>query len=309
MKIIFLSDFHLVFSNPVCRVDNLTKTQFEKLKWVFERWQYYGGKEEECIICQAGDFFNAPRSYSLMFATLLLFSKYNPIFYSIRGQHDTLYRDRDVGSMTNFNTLVNAGFIRVLGADPAPIAPMVDLYGCQYGEEIPKVEDKSIQNILVIHKEISDTKLPGVDYVDAKGFLKHHKDFQIILCGDIHRKFMIQDRKGRIICNTGPMLRTTADIYNISHTPCIFVYDTKTMRITEEKYPRALDGELVISRSHLERNETFSLEDSEVLKEFIESMKNASTKKIDVNENIYIILKSLDDDLLTRLVEEIIYEH
>ena len=61
MKFILLSDMHLMERNPVCRLDNIEITQFDKLSYILEYAAING-----LPILQAGDFFDRPRCYKVL---------------------------------------------------------------------------------------------------------------------------------------------------------------------------------------------------------------------------------------------------
>ena len=131
-------------------------------------------------------------------------------------------------------------------------------YGCSYGQEVPEVKDKKAANILVIHKMIVDVKewAGQEDYVYAPEFLNTYTDFDLILCGDLHRrfKFTSADGKGRIICNTGPMTRLTAKYESFDHHPGFFEYDTKTRKLKWHEIPHE-PADKVLTREHLDREQ------------------------------------------------------
>jgi len=62
MKILLLSDLHLVVDNPVARLDDLTEIQWDKLDWVYE----YAKKNGVELVLQAGDLTHTKRSWSLL---------------------------------------------------------------------------------------------------------------------------------------------------------------------------------------------------------------------------------------------------
>ena len=51
MKLLLLSDIHLLWHNPVCRLDNLVEEQFNKLWFVLDY-----AEKNNLTICQSGDF-------------------------------------------------------------------------------------------------------------------------------------------------------------------------------------------------------------------------------------------------------------
>jgi DNA repair exonuclease SbcCD nuclease subunit len=152
----------------------------------------------------------------------------------------------------------------------------VRIYGCHIGQEVPEVVDHEWLNILVIHAPISDDH-PYAKY-NAEEFLKEHSDYDLILCGDIHKKFVIE-KEGRIICNTGPMIRKTVKEWE--HAPCYFEYDTTDRTLIECEIPHE-PAEDVLSHEHIEAEE----KRQEMLGEFVTKVKSKKMESTKIEKNI-----------------------
>jgi len=285
MKFLLLSDIHLTWENPVCRLDNLVEVQFEKLKYAFDY-----ALEEGCVICQAGDFFHKPRSWGLLPKVIDFFQSYYEEaidIYGVYGQHDMyMYSENREG--TNLGILEKYGLVNIVENRKEEHLGSYVVYGCSYGGEIPEVMNSGTFNILAIHAPILDTKLWATQdhYWDARMFLSKHKEFSLILCGDIHQRFLHQDREGRIICNTGPMLRMAATEYNMEHKPGFYIYDTESKEIDWHEIPHQ-PAEDVISREHLER----AKEKEEMMKEFTEGVMDQEIKGNSFEDNLKALVE------------------
>jgi len=259
-----LSDPHLLWENPIARLDNTPKTALNKFEYVLK---YCAIHNMSLLI--AGDFFDKPRSWYFLPVITKMLRKYEVYIMVVYGQHDTYLYSEETREATILGELEAANLVKVLGENIYEPFKTVDIYGCSFGGTIPKVKDKNRKNILVIHAPIS-TKLDyGVKY-DAKKFLKE-SEFDFILCGDIHRKFIYKNNK-RYIVNTGSLIRKEANEYNFIHKPCFFCYDTDSNEIEERIIPHEL-ADKVLTREHIEEKE-----DKEVLKEFSDKLKSTKTK-------------------------------
>jgi len=296
MKILLLSDLHLVVDNPVARLDDLTEIQWDKLDWVYE----YAKKNGIELILQAGDLTHTKRSWSLLNRLTDFFSFYDDIpTWIVKGQHDSYFHDLD-NNKTTTGILLSARLLTLLDKNGWS-SKGVTVYGASYGEEVPFDLRASDYNILVIHAPIAEKGIPGVNYIDALQFLKEHDEYDLILCGDIHEKFLIK-HKGRVICNTGPMLRIEATKYMLNHRPCFFVFDTDKKNMIEEVLIPTAPGKLVLSRDHIEKQK----QRQDEFNDFIERVKDASgVSSVDFLENLNLIMKkNKTPSAVKRIVEK-----
>jgi DNA repair exonuclease SbcCD nuclease subunit len=295
MKILFLSDLHLVVDNPIARLDDLTEIQWSKLDWVYK----YAKKNGIELILQAGDLTHTKRSWSLLKRLADFFSFYYGILtWIVKGQHDSYFHDLD-NNKTTTGILLSAGLLTLLDKNGRS-SKGVTVYGTSYGEEVPCDLKESRYNILVIHAPIAEKGIPGVNYIDALQFLKEHDEYDFILCGDIHEKFLIK-HKGRFICNTGPMLRMEATKYMFDHRPCFFVVDTIKKDMIEEVLIPTAPAKLVLSRDHIEKQK----QRQDEFNDFIERVKDASgISSVDFLENLNLIMKKNKTPLAVKKIVE-----
>lgn len=299
MKLILISDLHLLWDNPVARKDLLRETQFKKLDFI---WSY--AQENNAVVLQAGDFFNRPRSWYLLPEVINFLKSYPDVeVYAVYGgrNHDTYMYSNETRHNTNLGILERSGLVKILGNREVDTTQAL-LYGCSFGEEVPKPDGNlkdGTWNVLVIHAPIYTKKIPFLeDSIVAKDFLKEHKDYDLILCADIHRKFIVRDGK-RMICNTGPILRRTAEEYSFSHEPCFFVYDTEKGDLEEIVIPYE-PADKVLDRDHIDRKQ----EVESILDDFVSEYENEFEAEVDIYDNLK---KIMEVGKLSKNTENIIY--
>ena len=202
-KLLLVSDLHLLTSNLGTRRDNILEGQWKKLRYIYET-----ARKKDAVVVQAGDFVDSPRSWVLLSRLISFFEEFEDITtYFVRGQHDIYMRS---DSLTIMDVLMKIfSNIILLSEKPNKLSSngiRIFLFGQSYVTN--KVKYKVVKNafnILVVHKPVSDTNLP-YDHYNAKKFLRIYKDFNCILCGDIHKKFFISKGERRIL-NTGSLVR------------------------------------------------------------------------------------------------------
>ena len=284
MKFVLLSDLHLSWDNPLARMDNLVEVQFEKLRFVLD-WSKENG---DIPILQAGDFFDTPRGYYILSKVVSVLNSYETfdkdLIHCVYGQHDTyLYSDTTRNS-TNLGVINEVDLVHVLGVW---VKWDIGVIGCSYGQEISDRdlyyidERKHDTKILIIHAPISTAPLfPGHEITHADKFLEKHPEFDLILCGDIHRDFIVE-RKGRFIVNCGPMLRREATEFNFTHKPHFLVYDTEDRTIEKVEILHE-PADKILSREHIEQKEATEL----MLADFIELVKETTPGLISKKDSV-----------------------
>lgn len=279
MKIILLSDIHLTSKIPRSRIDNISLTCKNKLNYIFKI-----SKKNNAFILQAGDLFDSPRDIFALYDFLLIKYKYQNIkFFTIHGQHTQYNRNKNV--MNNLSILNKSNIIKILNNKPHKI-DNINLYGCSWNDKIPKIKNNSSVNILSIHAPISTIGLWSKHkYIKAKHLLKENYD--LILCGDIHKDF-IYKKNNQIICNTGPIMRLEANQFNLKHNPKFYIYDTKTKKL-ETKYIPCKSSIEVLKKEHLKisnDNNLSLIDDIQI---------NIDRKEINVNNIIDELISKSDN--------------
>ena len=302
MKIVFASDIHLVNLNPPARLDFLPDTQKYKMKKLLNIV-----RKNEAMLLISGDLVDKPRSWYLLPDIMDLLKEYTDIKIGVvYGQHDTYYYNKETRHATNLGILEKAGLLTILEEHPYMLGG-VHIYGTHVTQRIPDVVDESKFNILVIHAPISDVALFSThNYINAKDFINEHTSFDMILCGDIHKRFQIKsDDNKRIILNTGPLLRIKGTEYNMTHKPGVYIIDTdlKDVSWTEIEHEPA---KKVLTRTHILNIK----ESNETLDKIITQIKGKEVKiKPKITDNIfnYINANKIDlkvENLFKKLIKE-----
>lgn len=282
MKIVCVSDIHSLWEKPVARLDDAKVTLLTKLRFIL-KW----AKDNKAIIIVAGDFTNKPRSWYLLPELIVSLKEFSVPVYAVYGQHDTYLYNKTTRKSTNLGILELTGLVKILDDVPLIIGEDIRLYGTSHGQDIPK-PDVCCMNILTIHAAIADQALwSGQNYMDALQFLKQNKEYEIIIAGDIHQKFL-KEYDGRYILNSGPLIRKEASVYNFQHKPGFYVVDTAS-----NKEPVFIEvphepAELVLTRSHIDYKE----DTANLLTEFIESVQSIEIDEdVSITENIWRVVK------------------
>jgi len=303
MKLLLLSDIHLSTETPMSRIDDFEKTQWDKLTYVFQR-----ALQEDAVIVQAGDLCHQARNWKMCHRLAAFLSIWKVPFYMVRGQHDTYMRSETSPSVVL--VLAKVGLVRLLDRSTVVSVeglgdkhPKIALVGVEFGKNPPLPTPKTGPRILIIHAPIADIPIPGMpEFVDAKKFADKHREYDLILCGDIHRHFCFQT-KHNIILNTGPMVRREATEYNFSHQPCFYLYDTDSGELRKEIIPHA-PAEQVMERKHLE----MAKETEGMMVDFIARVRKTMEEEspgVDVNANFKRIMAKMD---LPKTTKELILE-
>lgn len=241
-NIIFISDMHILGENPICRTDNLVEEQDNKLEFIINF-----ANENKAIILNSGDQTDTPRNFISFYKLSSHLKNLKEKMYCCLGQHDKYMRTKNESST---NLLIKLDQMTKLSKDPIKIENFF-LYGCDFEDEVP--EPTTNNNILVIHDSITTKELAikNVEFKEAEEFLEKHKKYDIIICGDIHRRFFIEKNK-RVIMNSGPILRKDASNYFLDYAPSFFFYNKDKGDISLIEIPHKKN---VISRTHLELKE------------------------------------------------------
>lgn len=287
MGYILLSDVHFTLDQPEGRLDNAFDTLIRKLTYVLD----YARKNNYNIL-QAGDFFNSPRNWRSLSALINILLDYQDIYvYCVAGQHDLYLYNQESFSSTAMGILTDLGLLTLLNNDPIEMNNSL-LWGASFGQDLPKVTQfQNKQNILVIHQPILMSKLwkgqRDVNY--APQFLMDHPEFDLILCGDIHNRFIFVDNNKRIICNSGPLLRREASLDMLEHRPGFYVYQPLSKNIFWEEIPHET-ADKVLSREHIDS--TKDLNDK--MDKFIELIREEKAVNVSFKENLEVFLTKTD---------------
>jgi len=301
MILLLISDMHLSTDRPFSRSDDFEETQKKKLEYVFQRAQ-----QEDAVIIQAGDLCDRPRNWVLCHWLASFLESWQTPFYMVRGQHD-IYMRSDIAPTTVL-VLEQTGLIQLLDNKTTYWTGTrieIGITGVPFGQDPPSRPPVYDLNILVIHAPIADIPIPGMpEFVDARKFAEKNKGYDLILCGDIHRHFLIKTKYNTIL-NTGPMIRREATEYNFQHQPCFYLFDTETRELRREIIPHA-PADLIMTRKHLEA----AKETEGMMVDFIERVRKTldqGSPGVDVTANFKRAMDAMDLPKTTReLIMEVV---
>lgn len=239
-NIIFISDMHILGDNPVCRTDNLVQEQDKKMDFIVDF-----ANKNNAIILSAGDQTDTPRNFISFYKLSSALKRLKTDFLFCSGQHDKYMRTNNPNSIFLIEKLKLA---KRLNENPYTING-INIYGCDFGD-MP-TDPKTKNNILVVHDSITTKELAikHVDFKEAKEYLYENEKYDIILCGDIHRRFKLEI-DGRVIMNSGPLLRKEASMYFMDYSPGFYFLSNGKMEFIE--IPHNKDA---MSRGHIKIKE------------------------------------------------------
>jgi len=206
-KFIFTTDWHICFHQPSCRVDDIIKTQLNKLSSLVD----ICNQELPDFIIMGGDLFDSPRSSdpSILNSVISILKKLKSPFFYVPGSHDIYGYNLDSYKQSFIGTLEASGCINVL-YDKAiykfPSDLLIGVMPCQLSN---KVDDYLIFkdcDIIVTHNSVSDISLP-YEHILIKDLAQLFNG-KIFLCGHIHKPFYIMENNNLFV-NTGPLIRTS----------------------------------------------------------------------------------------------------
>jgi len=295
MKFLLLSDIHAASKNPIARKDDVMKTFFRKFTFVLEY-----AKKHHCTILQAGDFFDSPRDWYLLFNLMKLLNKYKVPIYSIFGQHDSYLYSNINKTPTTLSILNRVGLVKMLWDKPVELRPGIKIYGSSWKKPIPIPDPNCKLNILIIHSSVYTHPLfPDHKFKQVKKFARENRGYKLILVGDIHRQFIYLGKYNQVV-NTGPMLRLDAIEYNSTHKPSAFIYNTRHDVVNKISIPHQHYKE-VLDFSHLSKSE-YTVE---AKTEWIDSIKDIETEPMDIKERI---LNAIETEPISKRAKHILTE-
>lgn len=231
MKLTLLGDTHFNDKRPESRLDeDYLVTMVDKFKQVVQIH-----KTNKCdVLIQVGDLFDSYRANNRIKSALTEYlRKEGLVVYCVYGQHDIAGHSETTFENSPMRVLEAAGVVRVLGdsflckglleQDP------IYFYGASFGQPISKPVGDDVFNILVIHQMIGDKELyPGQNLKNPITFLREHPEFNLVVCGDYHYRF-IEKNVDQYCINPGAMIRKSISDRDLAHEPAVVIFDTRTL--------------------------------------------------------------------------------
>jgi len=293
---ILTADWHCMDGQPVCRTDDLIKTQIRKWQWLARLQEQY-----QCPILHAGDLLDVWKSSPWLLA--LLFTHLPHGIITIPGQHELPAHKMDRLEESGLWVLNQSGRVKVLSEGE------IDLRGADgsnfllctfpWGRSIkPRSEpDKCLPAVAMAHTLTYAGKppFPGAPPEgEALRLLKKFPEYQLILTGDNHEPFVIS-YKGRLLVNPGSLLRSEAD--QVEHQPRVYLWYAD-INIVKEVFVPIRTG--VVSREHLD----VKVQKEQRFAAYIERMKGVKRITIHFEDNLKKFF-SINDQ--SKQVEELVW--
>ena len=302
---IFTADWHLMEKNPICRKDDYTVTQFNKIDQIMAL-----SKKHRAPIFIAGDIFDKWKPSPSLLRKALNHTM-GPMVYAIAGNHDLPQHNMSQFDRSGLGVLT-AGMSYVTMMDRVHEEGVIKdhveegafaihpfYFGTLPDEEYMKGLDKSVTNVALIHKFLyapGDKKVFADVGDSGMRLLKKLKGFDLIVSGDNHQSFVLEHR-GRKLVNPGSIGRTTAAQEN--HVPKVYLWDAATGQIKPHNL-RCEQG--VISREHLDKRD----DRDERITAFVESFDDDLELDINFRKNITAFMKK---NKIKKKVRNLVWEH
>lgn len=243
---VLAADIHLRETIPECRTDDFIAAMMAKFMFICNLALHHN-----IPLLIAGDLGDKWRwGHALEQFAIRWLNIVNPCPVVIPGQHDL--PDHNINNLgrSALGVLQEAGVINLLGRD-SQIASLnkITVQGIPYGCEVKTLDipDDSYK-VLMLHTLVTETSKadwPGQNAVTAKELLDKY-DFDLILTGDNHKPFVVE-QDDKILVNPGSMMRSTAA--QIDHRPRVYLWYAKQYRV-EPIYLPIEQG--VVTRDHID---------------------------------------------------------
>lgn len=300
---ILTSDWHLRLDTPKCRTDDFLKARNTKVDFIKQIQLKY-----DIPILNAADLldkWNCP----LELITWCNDNLPSNIITTI-GQHEIPSHNLKLLKKSGIRTLESSNSIKLL--KEKEVLKLVTkevitfIHSFPYGTELKPLDEnkyktynkyfKIIRHIALIHHFTYIGKTwPGNQAPQAEQLLKKLTGYDVILCGDNHKSFMVENNR-RLLINPGSIFRLKADQENFK--PRIYLLDIIN-NIVEPIYLPIEKN--VISREHIEKNKKIEL----LSNKFVDCLKEDINIEHNFVDNIKIFLSKKK---IHKKVENIIWE-
>lgn len=275
--LILTADWHLRGDVPKARLDKQTyhHTQAAKRDYIIAL-----AMKCECPILVAGDVGHKPEWPNWLLTSLIgVLSAHKVRVLVVPGQHDLPEHRLDQWQNSGLGVLEASGAVEVL-VEPlnSVVIDGIQIDTAPFGEEPPEFDDsnEAQRHVLCCHRLISDKKADPNGGVFVDSFIKHHQQYDLILCGDNHKTFAKKYRD-TLFLSPGSLMRMSAD--QIDHKPAVFLWYAETNLLRPVYLPIQAD---VVSREHIETKKA----KEERLSAFVERMKGTGEQKLQFEKNL-----------------------
>ncbi len=284
---ILCSDLHLREDTPICRKDNYWEAQWRKVDWLKALKE-----KHNCPILCSGDIFDnwdiSPRLAAQAIRHL-------PEMVAIPGQHDLPSHNIDLKEKAGIAVLEAAGAVNY------SCLTGTLLFSFPFGSKLLEVNSEAIFHksqmrcVALIHTLVLGPKDKNIPGTTAKEIFRQMQGYDLIVCGDNHQSFVIEEN-GRLLVSPGSMMRMTAD--QIDHKPCVYLWYAKTNTVDPVYYPIKTE---VVTREHIAVKE----KEDERINNFTQRLQSGKIQGISFEKNVE---KYIQKNKIDKLVEQDMFE-
>ena len=289
---IITADNHLLERNPVCRLDDLTETQWKKQRWLKKLQAKYN-----CPILDGGDLFHHWKPTPQLLARAI---KEIPKRIVVPGNHDLPAHNINLYNKSGLNVLEEAGIIQVQTAPRIFKDFEIDYFpwGSKL-EPIKRNRDKKPKIALChVFTYPGRKPWPGCRSPRAKGIMRLLEGYDLIITGDNHQPFTIET-DDQLLVNPGSLCRLTAA--QADHKPRVYLWYAETNTVEPVYVPIEED---VITRDHLVNKE----ERDERMDSFISCLKTDLEVGLSFDKNLKEFMGANDiSGPVTKIINEAVY--
>jgi len=311
LKILFMTDTHIRGLNPKNRIDDFVQSLENKLYEIIDIIH----EENIDYIIHGGDFFDRPDiSISIVSRFAKIFKRIKKPFYIVSGNHDIFGHNPNTINRTILGLLGELDFIKVINKNEKIFFTdnelKVQITGQPYTYDIDSdiskdkyilkdVDEDANFSIHVVHGMLIDKPfVKGIPYTLIDDIKDTKAD--ITLSGHYHSGFDTITIDNKYFINPGSLVRITNSLNEIERKPQVAIIQLKdTISISYKKLNSALDGNLVLDRSQIEK----AVFKSERLFEFKQTIDSAvEFEKMDIND--ILIEVSMSEGVPEKVKEE-----
>lgn len=303
MEVILIADPHIFGKNPICRKDNLTQLQFEKIHEIIQA----SNKLKIPILC-LGDLTDDPLiSYSTVTSLVSILNESKYGMYFVVGNHDLIHHNIESFSSTALGVMSHAlPMLKPMDSFEKDYNFKVDF--CHWGNFIEErggevfVSHKPVVSQRMIDRFNLLQNISSEEYYTFNDFKPH--EYRLMLCGHWHRRYIFEE-KGKKVINPGSLTRRKANDDSRSTYPGYVVCDLVSGSHSLIKLKCAKEYSEVISEEHLQDVHS----KKQISKEVVQFLSQIRKKKLKANSqllNMIVEYINQNDDSVSEVLKDIL---
>jgi DNA repair protein SbcD/Mre11 len=280
MKFLFFTDSHFRDDQPVSRIDNTYKTQFEKLGEILQIVREYNVD----AVLHGGDFFNIKKPSHKLVIDIIDWCKHLDVpIYTILGNHDLVGYNLDSVQSSGLGVLVESGAIEqlkdieIFSSEKIAIKAVHTSLSFQQNY-IFSEEFNDFTKIIISHNFIIPSDTMPFQFIHPKDI---KTNAHLVLCGHYHVPFDYQTHTTRWI-NPGTLCRWK--LSERDHKPTVLLIDINN---------GVIDVKKIILQSAKPMSEVFNLDIVEQekrqekdIQSFVKSLNTITFSSFNIEEVI-----------------------